>query len=324
MYSIYIAFFVFGGPMSLTEAQQRALNQSNPANRKIGLGGIIAYLQSAVASLLEGGGAGEDGASAYVYVRYATDDSGTGFSDSPSGKTYIAVLSTDTPIENPVANDFDGLWRKFVGSDGSNGNAGSNGTNGTNAFCYVRYADNEYGEGISESPSGKNFIGIKSTSTELMNPNDAGNYTWKRFVGLNGSNGSQGNPGPNITVEVISDETLPLHCAVRPNLAAGGKYDVAKADNLAHSTGILGRNTVYQSGAFNPTTIACSYGHTFAHASYTGSEHNGKVLFLGTDGVPTTSQPNSEGNVIMVLFIVVDDLGTCVWCPQFLGIVPAS
>ncbi len=58
------------------------------------------------------------GASSFTYIRYATDASGTGFSSSPTGKTYVAFLTTTTAIASPVVGDFAGLWVKFV-SDAS-------------------------------------------------------------------------------------------------------------------------------------------------------------------------------------------------------------
>ena len=57
------------------------------------------------------GGAGEDGASAYLYIGYASSSAGAGFSLSPGeGLTYVALLATSTEIATPTADDFEGLW----------------------------------------------------------------------------------------------------------------------------------------------------------------------------------------------------------------------
>ena len=56
------------------------------------------------------------GVSTYVYVAYASDASGTGFSLTPSyGLNFMAVLVTHTEIVSPVVGDFTGLWTRYIG-----------------------------------------------------------------------------------------------------------------------------------------------------------------------------------------------------------------
>ena len=75
------------------------------------------------------GDKGDDGASAFVYIRYASDTSGTGFSATPSDSlTYIGVLATTTAIETPQASDFTGKWSLYKGPQGNPGAAGQRGT----------------------------------------------------------------------------------------------------------------------------------------------------------------------------------------------------
>jgi len=65
------------------------------------------------------GVAGEDGEDAYVYIAYASDDSGTGFTTTFNPNLdYIAIKSTTTPISSPSASDFTGLWKKYKGEKG--------------------------------------------------------------------------------------------------------------------------------------------------------------------------------------------------------------
>lgn len=74
---------------------------------------------------------GADGASAYVYVAYASDDSGTDFTTTFSAAlNYIAVKKTTSPIASPQASDFAGLWKNYKGTTGNTGGNGSNGANG--------------------------------------------------------------------------------------------------------------------------------------------------------------------------------------------------
>lgn len=63
---------------------------------------------------------GVDGVDAYLYIGYASDGSGTGFSLTPSASLkYIAVLNSTTEIVTPVVGDFVGLWEKYLGDDGA-------------------------------------------------------------------------------------------------------------------------------------------------------------------------------------------------------------
>ena len=63
-------------------------------------------------------------------------------------------------------------------------------------YTWIKYADNASGEGLSDSPTGKKYIGIavnKTTATESTTPGD---YTWSLFEGPQGPQGPQGVQGP--------------------------------------------------------------------------------------------------------------------------------
>lgn len=63
---------------------------------------------------------GLPGDEAYLYIGYASDDSGSDFSTSPSSSLhYVAFLSTDEPIASPQASDFAGLWKEYKGQTGA-------------------------------------------------------------------------------------------------------------------------------------------------------------------------------------------------------------
>lgn len=64
---------------------------------------------------------GQDGASAYVYIGYASDNTGTGFSTTPSNSLdYISVKSSATPQTNNSTLHTSN-WAKYQGDDGTNG-----------------------------------------------------------------------------------------------------------------------------------------------------------------------------------------------------------
>ncbi|MEM3091537.1 MAG: hypothetical protein QXD05_00165 [Candidatus Pacearchaeota archaeon] len=59
---------------------------------------------------------GNDGTGAFVYIAYASDNEGNNFTlNFNPDLDYIAILSATTPIENPQASDFAGLWKKYRG-----------------------------------------------------------------------------------------------------------------------------------------------------------------------------------------------------------------
>ena len=65
---------------------------------------------------------GFDGRPAYVYIAYASDASGTGFTTVfDAALDYIAIKSTYLEITTPVASNFTGLWKKYKGIDGTSG-----------------------------------------------------------------------------------------------------------------------------------------------------------------------------------------------------------
>lgn len=83
------------------------------------------------------------------------------------------------------------------GDTGTQGIPGTPGANGVTLYTWVKYANDAIGTGISDSPSGKSYIGVaynKTTATELDDPSL---YTWaliKGDQGIQGPVGPQGSP----------------------------------------------------------------------------------------------------------------------------------
>lgn len=65
---------------------------------------------------------GNDGASAFVYIAYASAIDGTGFTlvDDPA-LAYSAVIATTSPIASPVVGNFAGHWYQRKGANGAPG-----------------------------------------------------------------------------------------------------------------------------------------------------------------------------------------------------------
>lgn len=82
-----------------------------------------------------------------------------------------------------------------TGDRGPQGIQGPTGKDGNPTYTWIRYADNSAGSGISNSPSGKEYIGLahnKSSDSESNNPDD---YTWSLIRGPQGNQGIRGPEG---------------------------------------------------------------------------------------------------------------------------------
>ena len=79
-----------------------------------------------------------------------------------------------------------------TGATGAKGDKGDKGDDGVTMYTWIRYADDDKGTNISNSPTGKTYIGFaynKTTPTESNTPSD---YTWSH---IKGEQGVQGAPG---------------------------------------------------------------------------------------------------------------------------------
>lgn len=125
------------------------------------------------------GPAGEDGQSLYTWVKYA-DTPTSGMSDTPNGKTYIGLAyNKPTASESTVYSDYS--WSLIKGEQGV---PGPKGEDGQATYTWIKYADTATGQGMSDSPVGKQYLGLapnKPTPTESLNPAD---YTWSMLYDI--------------------------------------------------------------------------------------------------------------------------------------------
>lgn len=119
------------------------------------------------------GDKGEDGKTFYTWIKYA-DTPTSGMSDSPEGKEYIGIAyNKETPT--PSTNYSDYVWSKFKGEQGVPGPPGED---GQPTYTWVKYADDEHGNGMSDSPEGKLYIGLAFNKTTPQESNNPADYTW--------------------------------------------------------------------------------------------------------------------------------------------------
>jgi hypothetical protein len=118
------------------------------------------------------GAAGSDGASAYVYIAWASASDGTGFTTTfDADLDYIAILSTDTAIETPAAEDFAGLWKNYKGATGEQGLTGNDGVQSVSTIATAGTAQT-----ISWTDYDTYVINLSEASCEIT-ANEGSNLT---------------------------------------------------------------------------------------------------------------------------------------------------
>ena len=116
---------------------------------------------------------------------------------SHNGCIWLCVNEDGTDSE-PAEGNPDWLLQVRKGDDGEPGPQGVPGTDGKDGktyYTWIRYADDAQGTGISNNPTGKEYIGFaynKETATESNNPLD---YTWSLIKGTDGQPGAKGEDG---------------------------------------------------------------------------------------------------------------------------------
>lgn len=132
---------------------------------------------------------GQSAVTYYTWLKYA-DTPTTGMSDLPTGKKYMGLAyNKSTQTESSVYSDYQ--WSLIVGE----GVQGPPGQDGTPLFTWVKYADGPSGQGISDSPTGKAYIGFAFNKTTAAESSTPGDYQWSLIKGEQGSQGNQGIPG---------------------------------------------------------------------------------------------------------------------------------
>lgn len=133
---------------------------------------------------VDDGEPGKDGTTYYTWFKFANDEYGNGMSSSPDGKEYLGIAYNKvTPVMSNNPEDYQ--WARITGE----GVPGKPGDDGKTYYTWVRYADDASGNGMSDSPNGKYYIGFaynKEVPTESSNPTD---YQWSKYKGDDGQDG---------------------------------------------------------------------------------------------------------------------------------------
>ncbi|MCC3870294.1 hypothetical protein [Terrisporobacter mayombei] len=149
---------------------------------------------------------GVNGVTYYTWIKYANDASGTGLSDSPTGKTYIGfAYNKTTATESTIASDY--TWSLIQGAKGDTGVAGAKGTDGITYYTWIKYSDNANGNPCYDIPtSTTKYIGISPNQTTATESSDYTKYTWSKFQGdqgVKGDTGATGQQGVSVTSVIL-------------------------------------------------------------------------------------------------------------------------
>jgi phage minor structural protein len=123
------------------------------------------------------GPTGTAGTSQYVHIRYSANADGSAFTTTPQANTAYIGLANTTSATAPTLNT-GYTWSLYKGPQGNTGIQGPTGTAGVTTYTWVKYADDVYGGNMTDTPSGKRYVGFafnKTTATETTN---AGDYQW--------------------------------------------------------------------------------------------------------------------------------------------------
>lgn len=144
-----------------------------------------------------------------------------------NGASYIS--KTTTAAVPTVTTD----WDLIVGD-------------GASLYTWIKYADDSVGTGLSDSPTGKTYIGFaanKSSPTESIIASD---YTWSLIRGETGATGPQGpsgngtvnsvaaltitTSGTDLTSTVVNSTTTPVITINVPNASATSRGVLSSTD----------------------------------------------------------------------------------------------
>lgn len=141
------------------------------------------YYEVTITDVMDGED-GQDGTTYYTWFKFADDEYGNGMSSSPDGKEYLGIAyNKETPVMSNNPEDYQ--WARITGE----GVPGKPGDDGKTYYTWVRYADDASGNGMSDSPNGKYYIGFaynKEVPTESSDPAD---YQWTKYKGDDGQDG---------------------------------------------------------------------------------------------------------------------------------------
>lgn len=207
----------------------------------------------------------KNGSTSYVWIRYADDDQGTGISQSPKDKTYVAILAkVNQPVPSDDPNDYAGHWVRIAGEDGLDGQIGPQGPagadgipgkDGVSSYTHIAYANSNDGatDFNLDYFTNAQYIGLLTDTTQT-DSTDHTQYTWSRLLGNDGTNGKDGTPGK----AGVDGKTPYFHVAYSNSSDGSTDFTVDNPDGKEFA--YLGTYTDYtQTDSSDPKQYAWAY-----------------------------------------------------------------
>ena len=149
---------------------------------------------------------GTDGMSVYITYNDSESQPEKPTGNGTSNGWHTDATSTAVWMSQKVAESVSsGSWGTPIkikggkGDTGPQGVPGAPGKDGKVYYTWIKYADDAQGNGISNDPAGKSFIGLAYNKEAETESNTASDYSWSRFRGFDGKDGKDGTdgvPGP--------------------------------------------------------------------------------------------------------------------------------
>ena len=191
---------------------------------------------------------GEDGTQYYTWVAYSDNADGSGMYQVPKASTLYIGIAVNKTSQQEGTDPKEYTWSRFKGDKGDQGLQGPQGvpgpkgSDGKTYYTWIRYADDAQGNGISNDPTGKEYVGFSYNQASPNESNDPTDYQWSKIKGDKGDQGLQGVPG-----EKGEDGTQYwTWIAYSDNADGSGMYQVPKASTLY--IGIAVNKTSQQEG----------------------------------------------------------------------------
>ena len=194
---------------------------------------------------------GDNGQTYYTWLKYA-DTPTSGMSDSPTGKTYIG-LAYNKATATESTNYADYTWSLIKGSDGAQGPKGDN---GQTLYTWIKYATSATGAGMSDSPTGKTYIGLAYNKTTANESTNAADYSWSLIKGDKGDTGPTGPQGPQGPAGPKGDRGIMGVAYMQPTL------DALSADLGKITAGIINGVEIQGDGLYSDYDYQIAEGST--------------------------------------------------------------
>ena len=231
---------------------------------------------------------GINGKTPYLHIKYSNDGKTFTANNGEDVGAYIGIYVDYNEADSNTFNAY--KWNKIQGPQGlkglqgEKGEQGIPGTNGTNGkdgktyYTWIKYADDVNGKNLSDSPTGKSYIGFAYNKTTPTESTTATDYTWSKLQGEKGDTGVAGAKGTD-------GKTYYTWIKYSDNANGNPCYDTPKA------------TTLYIGIAVNQTTATESSDYT----KYTWSK------FRGDQGVPGVNGANGKTSYFHIKYSNVEN-----------------